>query len=934
MRIVADREGYGCRDLNRDLRTIISVMIILCVSLLNGVSPSLVGAQSPQTAFDKFALWIDGPHLRGANIWQRRVHFALDGPDFMGPGPVGPPYTPEDFHQLAAVGANYVNISHPGLFTEMPPYTWDQEIQDHLDNLLDMIAEADMFAVISFRTGPGRSEFTFVTDGVGDWFDESYLNDAMWQDRTAQDAWLTMWRHTAEHYRDHPIVVGYDLMVEPNSNDVGSDAIKDPIGLWEADEFYADYIGTLYDWNQLYPHIPAAIREVDNNTPILIGGNGYSGVAWLPYLQPTDDSRTVYMVHQYEPQDGYTHQEPPLIHTYPGMFDTDDDGTVDGFNRIWLDNLLGTVDRFVATHGVPVAVNEFGLMRWEPGAAEFMDDEMDLFERRGMNHALWDWGVSWKPFAEEVNEFDFRFGPDPDNHTDVDSSDLIEVIKKYWSRNTIRPSNIMPVERADLLSVESWVYWLQAADIGQLVQAPYDLMVIDYSSDGTDEGAYTAQEIQRVRNSGKTVLAYLSIGEAEDYRFYWEENWRDGNPAFVGAENPDWEGNYKVKYWTEDWWPTVLQPYLDRIISAGFDGVYLDIIDAYDYWGQTGTGLEQRANQMIQLVEQIAAYGRTRLDGSFIVCPQNGLSILDDASTSWRDRYLSTIDCVGLEDLFFNIWSEADQRYRLALTDQVAGAGKPIFNVEYIRPDLHETYLNLIQNAPVEIIGYPADPDRALDELIIFSNGPPVLPSTPWDVNDDGVINVFDLVLVGGQFGKTGSGLSGDVNSDGTVNVFDLVRVASHFGEKAVGAAPPGIDGAVTQSPERVRHALAELEAMAERPHGVVIAIEFLRAWLAKPPVTETRLFPNYPNPFNPETWIPYQLATDAEVQVRIYDISGTVVRRLGIGHQQAGYYINREHAAHWNGRDKNGEPVSSGLYFYQLHAGESTETKRMVILK
>jgi len=79
----------------------------------------------------------------------------------MGPGPVGLPYIQEDFDRLAALGANYVNISHPGLFTETPPYTLDQDIQDNLDNLLNMIAEDDMFAVIAFRTGPGRSEFTF-----------------------------------------------------------------------------------------------------------------------------------------------------------------------------------------------------------------------------------------------------------------------------------------------------------------------------------------------------------------------------------------------------------------------------------------------------------------------------------------------------------------------------------------------------------------------------------------------------------------------------------------------------------------------------------------------------------------------------------------------------------------------------------------------------
>ena len=93
-------------------------------------------------------------------------------------------------------------------------------------------------------------------------------------------------------------------------------------------------------------------------------------------------------------------------------------------------------------------------------------------------------------------------------------------------------------------------------------------------------------------------------------------------------------------------------------------------------------------------------------------------------------------------------------------------------------------------------------------------------------------------------------------------------------------------------------------------------------------------LLQNFPNPFNPETWMPYQLATDADVQVRIYDISGTLVRQLGMGHQRVGYYVDRERAAYWNGRDENGEQVSSGLYFYQLQAGDYSAVKRMVILK
>ncbi|MFQ6014086.1 MAG: glycoside hydrolase family 5 protein [Anaerolineae bacterium] len=401
-------------------------------------SPSLSPAPSPEPGLDKWDLWVDGPHLRGANIYQRRVYPELDGPDFMGPDPVGPPYTQEDFDRLAALGANYVNISHPGLFTETPPYTLDQEIQDNLDNLLDMIAKADMFAVISFRTGPGRAEFSVCCLG-DDWFDESYLDDSVWQDQAAQGAWVAMWRYTAERYRDNPIVVGYDLMVEPNSNEVGSDALN-PLDIWDPEEFYSTYGGTLYDWNQLYPRITAVIRQVDAETPILIGGMGYSAVEWLPYLQPMGDPRAVYTVHQYEPF-VYTHQEPPLINTYPGVFDTDWDGDDDQFNRAWLEDLLSTVDTFAATHGVPVAVNEYGLMRWQPGAADFMDDQMDLFEQRGMNYALWEWQTSWEPFAEEVHAFNFRLGPDPDNRADVASSDLIEVIAQYWRRNKVRPSN-------------------------------------------------------------------------------------------------------------------------------------------------------------------------------------------------------------------------------------------------------------------------------------------------------------------------------------------------------------------------------------------------------------------------------------------------------------------------------------------------------------
>ena len=96
----------------------------------------------------------------------------------------------------------------------------------------------------------------------------------------------------------------------------------------------------------------------------------------------------------------------------------------------------------------------------------------------------------------------------------------------------------------------------------------------------------------------------------------------------------------------------------------------------------------------------------------------------------------------------------------------------------------------------------------------------------------------------------------------------------------------------------------------------------------------QTVLLPNYPNPFNPETWIPYQLTDAADVEVTIYDPKGAVVRQLDLGHQSAGYYMDRTKAAYWDGRNESGELVASGVYFYQLRAGNYSATRRMVIVK
>jgi hypothetical protein len=409
---------------------------ILLIIFLTGIG--LFGSLKSEDylILSKWDLWRGETKLRGANIYQRRVYPELDGPVFLGQGPVGPPYTQEDFAALASMGANLVNISHPGLFSEKPPYHPDEKIIANLDRLLEMIHQADLFAVISFRTGPGRSEFTFFWGEDGDWFDASYYNDLIWIDQAAQDAWVAMWRFTARRYRYHPAIVGYDLMVEPNANEIW-------LNLWDPEEFYRSYGGTLFDWNQLFPRIIKAIREVDPSTPILVEAMSYGSLTWLPYLQPAAAPGIVYVFHQYSPY-LYTHQEPGESgYFYPGRFDTDDDGQPEDFNKDWLGDFFSIVDEFKSRWSHPVAANEYGVVRWAPGAKNFLDDEIDLLEKKNINHAIWVWNPCWPPYNREIDAFDYRHGANPNNHTNLDNNPLLQVLQKYWRRNRLRPSKVI-----------------------------------------------------------------------------------------------------------------------------------------------------------------------------------------------------------------------------------------------------------------------------------------------------------------------------------------------------------------------------------------------------------------------------------------------------------------------------------------------------------
>ena len=216
---------------------------------------------------------------------------------------------------------------------------------------------------------------------------------------------------------------------------------------------------------------------------------------------------------------------------------------------------------------------------------------------------------------------------------------------------------------------------------------------------------------------------------------------------------------------------------------------------------------------------------------------------------------------------------------------------------------------------------------------VTIYHGESMPPTFFADVNFDGVVDIFDLVRVGSAFGKEGENIIEDVNWDGVVDIEDLVFVASALGE--VFAAPASkLQGSELLTAAKLREWIADAQEVGLTTPTHLRGIATLKQLLSMLTPKVTALLQNYPNPFNPETWIPYHLAHGGEVGLTIYDAQGAVVRRLDLGHQDAGFYTNRMQAAHWDGRNDRGESVASGVYFYQLRTSDYVSLRRLVILK
>ena len=386
-------------------------------------------------------------------------------------------------------------------------------------------------------------------------------------------------------------------------------------------------------------------------------------------------------------------------------------------------------------------------------------------------------------------------------------------------------------------------------------------------------------------------------------------------------------------YWTNSETNSIFRANLDgtdakeilKLIAGNPVDIALDISDGKMYWTQW------RGN---------ASISRANLDGSNVELLINTSEIGDIALDVANNKMYWTngFDSIGMANL------DGTNVTNFETPDYTTGgitlnlSNSTMYWIDGEGSEIRRGNLDGSQQRT--IIKSASFSDIALGTVVVSSQ--PETPSDPppatypaWDVNEDGNTDIIDLVAVAAAIGSSSpENPRLDVNGDGNVNIQDLILVASHLGESSEPAAPVIIALPGRLSPETLQQGLNLLHSQSDGSLGFQRAIANLEQLLATVQPKKTALLANYPNPFNPETWIPYQLAKPASVSVTIYGVNGKLIRTLTLGYQAAGVYHTRTRAAYWDGKNEIGETVASGVYFYTLTAGDFTATRRMLIRK
>lgn len=242
---------------------------------------------------------------------------------------------------------------------------------------------------------------------------------------------------------------------------------------------------------------------------------------------------------------------------------------------------------------------------------------------------------------------------------------------------------------------------LQKAHYENLAALPFGIAVVDW-----EDSHLTPDQIKDIKAQGKTLVSYLSIGEAENYRNYWKKSWQHTPPPFLDKENPDWPGNYKVRYWDKSW-QGIIEEKLKQIVTQGYNGVYFDIVDAYWYYQEKGR--KQAQKEMVDFIIHLSRIAKA-INPHFLIIPQNAPELVADPT------YLAAIDGLGKEDTWYHDnepLQGKNQEYELHYLRQAKQAGKFILATDY--PTSPEKQKDFIQKATTE--GFiPFVGTRALDK--------------------------------------------------------------------------------------------------------------------------------------------------------------------------------------------------------------------------
>ena len=564
--------------------------------------------------------------------------------------------------------------------------------------------------------------------------------------------------------------------------------------------------------------------------------------------------------------------------------------------------------------------------------------------------------------------------------------------KMYWtdrdSRNTSDPAGKNSIQRANLDGTDVETLILGGNSIKEYIV----LDIFGGKMYWTDWSQFDVGKIQRANLDGSNVedlVTGLGTGlrgialDISGGKIYWADSAREvlGGTTIGQISRANLDGS-NIE---------------DLLSIESVHGIALDIAGGKIYWANPGPDKIQRANLDGSNLEDIVVdlnqpfgialdslsgkvYWADNLAGKIQRANLDGTNV-EDLVTGLRHPIGITLGIPQIPGIRFNPNVIADQTFTtrtpvsLTLPIATGGTSPYTYSTSALPPGLHfdpvDRWLNGTPTTPgTTEVTYTATDATGASASLTFTITVTEDGGLNLDVNGDGQVTVIDLAIVALLYGMrvpVGVSPSADVNADGVVDLADLTAVAGGIDaasgglnqlslqevelvvliaaeqaavlEAAAGAPTrAGMTGqmlSVRLSPKNVADALlaAQSDARLQKYFAVLEGLLTLLTEMNAVPET-TALLPNYPNPFNPETWIPYHLATDAEVKLTIYNMRGVPVRELVLGHQPAGIYESRGRAAYWDGKNNHGEPVASGVYFYTLTAGEFSATRKLMIRK